>query len=84
MLATPASDATRFLDDRISSYQPKGYVAPHKHAVREQVYHVLQGEGLMELDDELTWSAPTTTFSFRPASPTPSITQGLRIWRSSW
>ena len=41
MLATPASDATRFLDDRISSYQPKGYVAPHKHAVQEQVYHVL-------------------------------------------
>ncbi len=52
MLVTPRSDATQRLDYRISSYQPKGYVAPHEHKVQEQVYHILQGEGLMELDDE--------------------------------
>ncbi|GAB5469324.1 MAG: hypothetical protein Kilf2KO_23540 [Rhodospirillales bacterium] len=52
MLVTPASDATKQLDFRISSYQPKGYVAPHKHKVQEQIYYVLEGEGLMELDGE--------------------------------
>lgn len=52
MLVNPASAATRRFDHRISSYQPKGYVAPHRHVVQEQIYHVLDGEGLMELDGE--------------------------------
>jgi mannose-6-phosphate isomerase-like protein (cupin superfamily) len=29
-------------------------VAPHRHKVQEQIYHVLEGEGLMELDGERT------------------------------
>lgn len=52
MLVTPDNSKARHLDFRISSYQPKGYVAPHKHKVQEQIYHVIQGEGLMELDKE--------------------------------
>jgi mannose-6-phosphate isomerase-like protein (cupin superfamily) len=28
------------------------YVKLHKHKVQEQVYHVLDGEGLMEIDGE--------------------------------
>ena len=31
-------------------YQPMARVALHKHKVQEQVYHVLDGEGLMEID----------------------------------
>ena len=31
-------------------YQPMARVALHKHRVQEQVYHVLDGEGLMEID----------------------------------
>lgn len=54
MLVTPATAGTRRFDHRISSYQPKGYVAPHRHKVQEQIYHVLEGEGLMELDGERT------------------------------
>ena len=50
MLVTPETAATKRFDYRISSYQPKGYVATHRHRVQEQVYHVLEGEGLMELD----------------------------------
>lgn len=50
MLVTPASDATQRFDFRISSYQPKGYVDRHKHAVQEQIYYILRGEGLMEID----------------------------------
>ena len=50
MLVTPQNSSTRNFDYRISSYQPKGYVAPHRHKVQEQIYHILSGEGLMELD----------------------------------
>ncbi|HBK05639.1 MAG TPA: cupin [Acetobacteraceae bacterium] len=52
MLVTPETANTALFDHRISSYQPKGYVAPHKHKVQEQIYHVLEGEGLMEIDGE--------------------------------
>lgn len=52
LLVSAKTSASRHLDFRISSYQPKGYVAPHSHKVQEQIYHVLDGEGLMELDGE--------------------------------
>jgi len=52
MLVNPNTAQTQRFDQRISSYQPKGYVAPHRHKVQEQIYHVLDGEGLMELDGE--------------------------------
>lgn len=52
MLVNPKTAKSEGFDYRISSYQPKGYVAPHRHRVQEQVYHVLEGEGLMELDGE--------------------------------
>jgi quercetin dioxygenase-like cupin family protein len=50
MLVRPEVNGARRLDHRISCYQPKAYVAPHKHQVQEQVYHVLEGEGLMEIE----------------------------------
>jgi len=37
---------------RISRYAPKAFVAPHTHRIQEQVYHVLDGEGLMEIDGQ--------------------------------
>ena len=52
LLVTPENNRTKHFDFRISSYQPKGYVAPHRHKVQEQIYHVIDGEGLMELDGE--------------------------------
>lgn len=48
-LVTPASARSRQLDYRISCYQPKAYVARHTHATQEQIYHVLEGEGLIEI-----------------------------------
>lgn len=50
MLVRPENSDARRIDYRISSYQPKAYVAPHRHRVQEQVYHVLDGDGLMQLD----------------------------------
>jgi mannose-6-phosphate isomerase-like protein (cupin superfamily) len=49
-LVMPETAQSRHIDDRISMYQPMAYVKPHKHRVQEQVYHVIEGEGLMEID----------------------------------
>ena len=51
-LVRPENAATRNIDYRISMYQPMAYVKKHAHNVQEQVYHVLEGEGLMEIDNE--------------------------------
>ena len=49
-LVMPQTVGSRHLDYRISLYQPMAYVALHAHKVQEQIYHVLEGEGLMEID----------------------------------
>ena len=49
-LVMPETMHSKHLDYRISMYQPMAHVARHKHAVQEQIYHVLEGEGLMEID----------------------------------
>ncbi len=54
MLVRPEPTGSRMLDYRISVYQPRAYVVPHRHKVQEQIYHVLDGEGLMELGEERT------------------------------
>jgi len=51
-LVHPDTTGSRLVDYRISTYQPMGYVERHVHKVQEQVYHVLAGEGLMEIDGE--------------------------------
>jgi mannose-6-phosphate isomerase-like protein (cupin superfamily) len=49
-LVMPETARSRHIDYRISMYQPMAHVGRHKHAVQEQVYHVLEGEGVMEID----------------------------------
>ena len=51
-LIDPGNAGARHIDYRISMYQPMAYVKLHKHKVQEQVYHVLDGEGLMQIDGE--------------------------------
>lgn len=50
-LVMPETAASRHIDYRISMYQPMAYVKRHKHKVQEQIYHVIEGEGLMEVGD---------------------------------
>lgn len=52
LLVAPEAGGARHLDHRISLYQPMAYVAPHTHKRQEQIYHVLDGEGLMEIAGE--------------------------------
>lgn len=51
-LVRPETAGSTLIDYRISNYQPMGYVELHAHKVQEQVYHVLDGEGVMELDGQ--------------------------------
>jgi mannose-6-phosphate isomerase-like protein (cupin superfamily) len=50
LLVHPDTAGSRLIDHRISTYAPKAYVEPHTHKIQEQVYHVLEGEGLMEIE----------------------------------
>ncbi len=53
-LVGPGNTDIQGIDYRISCYQPMAYVAAHTHKVQEQIYHVLDGEGLMEIDGAKT------------------------------
>ena len=51
-LVMPETAGSQHIDYRISMYQPMAHVKLHRHKVQEQVYHVLAGEGLMEIGAE--------------------------------
>jgi quercetin dioxygenase-like cupin family protein len=51
-LVMPETAGSHHIDYRISMYQPMAYVKVHSHKVQEQVYHVLDGEGLMYIEGE--------------------------------
>jgi len=42
---------SRRVDFRISHYAPMACVKEHVHKVQEQIYYVLEGEGILTLDD---------------------------------
>src|SRR5882724_4625881 len=48
-LVMPETAGSRHIDYRISMYQPMAHVARHKHQVQEQIYHVLEGEHVIDL-----------------------------------
>ena len=51
LLVHPETTGSRHIDHRIAANQARAFVAPHTHKVQEQVYHVLDGEGLMEIEN---------------------------------
>jgi quercetin dioxygenase-like cupin family protein len=51
-LVDPANAGTERIDFRISRYAPMAHVEEHSHKVQEQVYYVLEGEGVLTLEDE--------------------------------
>ncbi|HET7340352.1 MAG TPA: cupin domain-containing protein [Methylomirabilota bacterium] len=52
LLVHPTNSDTRYFDFRISSYQPRGYAEVHVHEVAENLYYILRGTGVVELDGE--------------------------------
>ena len=51
-IVTPDTVGSRFFDHRISTYEAGAYVESHVHKVQEQIYHVLDGEGVLIVDGE--------------------------------
>lgn len=51
-LVGPENSGSARVDFRISRYAPSAYVAEHVHQVQEQVYYVLEGEGVLTLNEE--------------------------------
>jgi len=51
-LVGPQNADSKLLDFRISRYAPMAYVQEHVHKVQEQVYYVLEGEGVLTLNEE--------------------------------
>jgi mannose-6-phosphate isomerase-like protein (cupin superfamily) len=51
-LVGPDNSGSSLLDFRISRYAPNAYVGEHMHKVQEQIYYVLEGEGVLTLDKE--------------------------------
>ena len=51
-LVGPDNSGSSLLDFRISRYAPNAYVGEHVHKVQEQIYYVLEGEGVLTLDKE--------------------------------
>jgi len=49
-LVRPENAGAQLVDYRISIYQPMAHVEMHTHKVQEQIYHVLEGEGMMVMD----------------------------------
>lgn len=51
-LVGPENSLSRRVDFRISRYAPMAFVQEHVHQVQEQIYYVIEGEGLLTLDAE--------------------------------
>ena len=51
-LVGPENSGSSLMDFRISRYAPNAYVEEHVHKVQEQVYYVLEGEGVLTLGEE--------------------------------
>jgi len=47
MLVGPDNSGTSIIDFRISRYAPSAYVQEHSHKIQEQIYYVLEGEGIL-------------------------------------
>jgi len=80
-LVSPGTCGSRRIDHRISCYAPMAHVAEHVHKWQEQVYHVLEGDGLLTLDGErrllrchdYVWVPPGVRHSFTNNGATPLV-----------
>jgi mannose-6-phosphate isomerase-like protein (cupin superfamily) len=80
-LINEALVGTRKLDFRISHYQPMAWVEEHVHVTQEQIYFVLEGEGMLTLDGvehlfrkhDYVWIPPGIRHSFVSCGLTPLI-----------
>ena len=78
-LVRPENLGSRLVDYRISTYQPMAYVERHAHKVQEQIYHVLEGEGCMEIDGKKTIVRKHDVIFITPGVPHSIRNDGLTV-----
>lgn len=68
-LVGPENASSRLLDFRISRYAPNAYVQEHSHKVQEQVYYVLEGEGMLTVGKDRHLMRPHDYVYLPPGVP---------------
>ena len=68
-LVGPDNSGSSLLDFRISRYAPNAYVQEHVHKVQEQVYYVLEGEGVLTVGEERHLMRPHDYVYLPPGVP---------------
>jgi mannose-6-phosphate isomerase-like protein (cupin superfamily) len=69
ILVAAGEGGSQVIDYRISSYAPRAHVALHQHAAKEQIYHVLEGEGLLTIGDRKVVVRPRSYVFIPPGVP---------------
>jgi quercetin dioxygenase-like cupin family protein len=79
------SHGSKYFDFRISSYQPKGYCAAHGHETAENIYYILKGTGIVELDGTRRLVSENSVIFIPPGVKHAIITiRALKTSYSSW
>lgn len=78
MLVRPENCPGTRIDYRISVYQPGSHVEPHIHRDQEQIYHVLDGEGLVEIGGQRHRLSAHTVVYIPPGECHRIVNTGLR------
>jgi len=71
------SHGSKYFDFRVSSYQPKGYCDSHTHETAENIYYVLKGKGIVELDGKRHLVSPGTVIFIPPGVEHAMINTGF-------
>lgn len=77
-LVDAANSGSRRLDFRISRYAPNAYVQEHAHKVQEQVYYVVEGEGVLTVGKKRHVMRPHDYVYLPPGVPHSFTNTGLR------
>ena len=65
------------IDFRISRYAPNAYVQEHSHKIQEQIYYVLEGEGMLTVGKEEHLMRPHDYVYLPPGVPHSFTNTGL-------
>jgi quercetin dioxygenase-like cupin family protein len=65
------------VDFRISRYAPNAYVQEHSHKIQEQIYYVLEGEGILTVGKEEHLMRPHDYVYLPPGVPHSFTNTGL-------
>ena len=76
-LVDQANSGSSRIDFRISRYAPMAYVEEHSHKVQEQIYYVLEGEGVLTLGAERHVMRPHDYVYVPPGIPHSFTNTGL-------